>query len=63
MTIWHHILIGGCGLIVLALIAVKWLAPRLPPDTPDDTTHAPEAEADTRFVTKVRRGTYHTHIF
>jgi hypothetical protein len=60
MTVWHYILIGGTGVFVLAILLVHHFTAEKAPDT---TTHAPEAEANTRFITKVRRGTYHTHIF
>ena len=62
MTTWHYILIGGSGLAILAFTLHRWLAPRLPVDT-TDAPHVPEAEADARFVTKVKRGSYHTHVF
>lgn len=62
MTLWHLVLIGGCVVAIVAFAAIFLTADRHD-ESPDDTTHAPEAEADTRFVTKIRRGNYHTHIF
>jgi hypothetical protein len=54
MTGWHLILIGGAGVVVLAVMLVQHFVWRRTP-----THHiedAPEEEADRRFTTTVRRG-------
>ena len=55
MTTWHFILIAGCGLAVLVIMAVRWLEPFTTDDTAD-IEGAPEAESDRRFTTKVQKG-------
>lgn len=55
MTAWHLILIVGCGLAVLSIMAVRWLAP-FTADDPADIEGAPEVEPDRRFTTKVQKG-------
>lgn len=55
MTTWHVILIAGCGLAILAIMAVRYLA-RFTAADPPDIEGAPEAETDRRFTTKVHKG-------